>query len=427
MRTLLLAGLLFVSALAGCVQSAADTDHDGLSDAKEGEIGTNPTVADSDNDGLSDGKEVDQTHTDPEVADSDGDKVSDGAELEGGTDPLNATDEGYKVPPVPKMDGVAIATDHAKFVTAHKNRANNAPDHEAARQDLLGQFRDAGLDTYRMNFSMNGLDQANILGIKWGLIRDHWVVVGGHYDTLSQDCLVLPEPCPGRRITAGAYDNGSGTMLTVALGKAYANVTTYYTVVFVGMDGEERGTEGAAAFVDQVTTGTSGFGAVTLAGELDIDMLGLNWPGVNAPIDILTNSLDTSALIHERAKVLGFPDGQLVDKDHLALGKSDYVHFWSLDDPPVPTVFLISDFEEQGTPSPAPEQAHTVAPLGVYPFWHLDDTIETMRSVAGDPPAAGVPHPNVEAGFQSAADLTAQVVHFMACEPGTHLDAKQRN
>ena len=50
---LLLVGL----ALAGCAESGSDpdTDGDGLSDAAERDLGTDPTVADSDGDGILDG------------------------------------------------------------------------------------------------------------------------------------------------------------------------------------------------------------------------------------------------------------------------------------------------------------------------------------------------------------------------------------
>ncbi len=53
-----------------------DTDQDGLSDAEELALGTNPALADSDGDGLSDGEEV-AGGTSPQARDSDGDGVDD--------------------------------------------------------------------------------------------------------------------------------------------------------------------------------------------------------------------------------------------------------------------------------------------------------------------------------------------------------------
>ena len=70
--------------------SRVDSDGDGLSDAEENQLGTNPNDADSDNDGVNDGDEV-AAGTDPLNADSDGDSVEDGA------DSCPATPEGESV------------------------------------------------------------------------------------------------------------------------------------------------------------------------------------------------------------------------------------------------------------------------------------------------------------------------------------------
>ncbi len=66
-----------------------DLDDDGLTDAREGELGTDANNPDSDSDGLLDGAEVDEHGTDPLVADSDGDGREDGAEITAGFDPLD--------------------------------------------------------------------------------------------------------------------------------------------------------------------------------------------------------------------------------------------------------------------------------------------------------------------------------------------------
>ena len=64
-----------------------DTDEDGLADAREEELGTNPFSPDTDGDGLVDGRELD-LGTDPTDPDTDGDGVDDGRELDRGTSPL---------------------------------------------------------------------------------------------------------------------------------------------------------------------------------------------------------------------------------------------------------------------------------------------------------------------------------------------------
>ena len=63
-----------------------DTDGDGLSDAEETALGTNPQMADTDADGLTDREELRQYSTDPTSPDSDGDGYIDGEEVRAGYD-----------------------------------------------------------------------------------------------------------------------------------------------------------------------------------------------------------------------------------------------------------------------------------------------------------------------------------------------------
>jgi hypothetical protein len=67
-------------------QTDVDSDGDGLGDAQEASLGTDPANADTDADGLLDGDEV-TAETDPTLYDSDGDGFGDNAEVANGTDP----------------------------------------------------------------------------------------------------------------------------------------------------------------------------------------------------------------------------------------------------------------------------------------------------------------------------------------------------
>lgn len=58
----------------------SDSDNDGLDNATEDRLGTNPNIADTDNDGLSDGLEVKTGCTNPLNPDSDNDGIPDGTE-----------------------------------------------------------------------------------------------------------------------------------------------------------------------------------------------------------------------------------------------------------------------------------------------------------------------------------------------------------
>jgi len=79
------------------VGAPVDTDGDGLTDAREADLGTNATLADTDADGLEDGEEVER-ETDPLHPDSDLDALTDGEEVVAGTDPLNQSDPGFVDP-----------------------------------------------------------------------------------------------------------------------------------------------------------------------------------------------------------------------------------------------------------------------------------------------------------------------------------------
>jgi hypothetical protein len=90
--------------------SAPDADSDGLTDAQEATLGTNPNLADTDGDGLLDGTEVNSSLTNPLDFDSDNDGLSDGAEVSGGTNPNNSDTDGDGVndaqDPTPLTPGV---------------------------------------------------------------------------------------------------------------------------------------------------------------------------------------------------------------------------------------------------------------------------------------------------------------------------------
>lgn len=70
-----------------------DYDHDGLTDAQEADLGTDPFNSDSDWDGLDDGQEVNEFNTNPLINDTDNGGVSDGNEVGRGLNPLDASDD----------------------------------------------------------------------------------------------------------------------------------------------------------------------------------------------------------------------------------------------------------------------------------------------------------------------------------------------
>jgi len=320
----------------------------------------------------------------------------------------------YAMPAMPKTNAVQLLADLNEFSTKFPERWGTLDTHEGARGWLDAQFKGAGLQTFRVNYTKGGLQQADVVGIHWGLVRDQIVVVGGHFDTTHWDCIAdesLPQPagCAGHKTSAGAYDDGSGTMITVQLAKAFANVTPYYTTVFAAYDGEERGLEGCGAFIEAVQDGSTPLGNVTFRGALDMDMFGITYPGTQAPIEVLHNSQALYNVFDAERKNLTVPDDMVYQKDLVTLGSSDFALYFQQD---VPTIFFSSDFGQFAAPGPVP--AH--APMAYYPFWHLEDTYTTMTLAAGS-------EANLEAGFTTASTIGAAVLHAMADDPNLKLDA----
>ena len=67
----------------------SDSDYDLLLDGHEVTLGTSPLLEDSDNDGLTDSTEI-ELGTNPLATDSDNDGIADGEEVDAGTDPLSS-------------------------------------------------------------------------------------------------------------------------------------------------------------------------------------------------------------------------------------------------------------------------------------------------------------------------------------------------
>ncbi len=88
-------GGTLVGAIGESLDPLGDRDGDGLSNALERSIGTNPLERDSDGDSLEDGWEIEIYKTDPMEKDTDGDGLWDGEEVNDfGTDPLKRDTDG---------------------------------------------------------------------------------------------------------------------------------------------------------------------------------------------------------------------------------------------------------------------------------------------------------------------------------------------
>jgi hypothetical protein len=102
----------------GTDPASTDSDRDGIPDGREIELGTDPANADSDGDGVPDRQEANSGgKLDPTSADSDGDGLSDGEELALGTNPASKDSDGFDTIGDGLTDAqeVALGTDPNNF------------------------------------------------------------------------------------------------------------------------------------------------------------------------------------------------------------------------------------------------------------------------------------------------------------------------
>lgn len=288
----------------------------------------------------------------------------------------------------PKVDARETLDVLKAYSEAYPYRQSGQPTHLQARDFLASSFEDAGLEVVRQRFGGSLLGVAplpyegeNVIGIKWGEDREHWVVVGAHYD-ITEGAVY------------GAYDDGSGNMMVQKLAEAFAQVPTNRTLAFVQFDQEERGLVGSEFFLQSVLDGKFDH-PVTIDAMLDLDMIGITWPHP-AKLVCWVNSPALQAKGEEARKAVGVPDENVEYREPQG-GTSDGATFIRAG---IPTIYYWSDWDEV-----VMKDGRAVP--GSYPFWHQADTYESMVLMAGD-------EATLEAGFQTVLDVSSQVLVYAA-------------
>jgi hypothetical protein len=161
------------------------------------------------------------------------------------------------------------------------NRNTYSPALGSSRDWILSAFEGAQLSTsvFEYNLTNIGLcpgsppvDVDNPIGFKQGeTLPDDWIVVGAHYDSRNSvrcDGTANPQP--------GANDNASGCAGVIELARAFANVPTQRSVLFMCFSGEEQGLWGSRRYVE----------ALQASGEIakvkhmiNLDMIGFDSGG----------------------------------------------------------------------------------------------------------------------------------------------------
>lgn len=131
---------------------------------------------------------------------------------------------------------------------------------------VIARLEEYGYTVVEQEFPMAGGTRTarNLLAIRPGNVTpDEVVVVGGHYDSITQ----VPTEDPA--VSApGAEDNASGTAGMLELARVFANVEPERSIHFIAFGGEEQGLFGSRHYVDQLAT--NGW---TVVGAYTMDMI----------------------------------------------------------------------------------------------------------------------------------------------------------
>lgn len=122
---------------------------------------------------------------------------------------------------------------------------------EKATQYIENEYKKIGLKTfknlpsYRQNFTYEGIEMSNIIGVLEGTSKkDEFVIVSAHHDHLG-----TKKSGEGDLIFNGANDDASGVVGVLALAEYYAKKgTNERSIVFVCFTAEEMGLVGSNYF-----------------------------------------------------------------------------------------------------------------------------------------------------------------------------------
>ena len=165
-----------------------DTDGDGLSDALEVELGTDPNDADSDQDGLTDGDEINIYGTDPLATDSDQDGLTDGDEVFGYSTNPNSAD-----------------TDHDGLTDSDEIQTHGTdPNHGDTDRDGLSDTEE--ISSYDTDPTSDDSDGDGL--------KDGFEIEKG-YDPLIDDSSNYPDNYAPAKPVSGQPDNGDQNITLV--------------------------------------------------------------------------------------------------------------------------------------------------------------------------------------------------------------------
>lgn len=163
---------------------------------------------------------------------------------------------GGRVPEAPAVDSARLLDDVSRLAAdSMLGRAAGTPENAMARAFIAARFDSLGLATvggarvHPFTFvnrrDSSTVEAANVLGLVRGTEwPESYIVVSAHYDHVG-----VGRPVDGDSIYNGADDNASGTAALMALAAYFQAHPGRHSIIFAAFDAEERGLQGAVAFV----------------------------------------------------------------------------------------------------------------------------------------------------------------------------------
>lgn len=163
-----------------------------------------------------------------------------------------------------QVDG-ELLTDRVQHMEDYGTRDAYAPESILAQQWIESKFQEWGLEVETMSFTMpGGPSSDNVIARTTGTkYPDEYVIVGGHYDSISWSGLA-----------PGADDNASGTSGVMAIARILSNYEFDRSIIFIAFSGEEYGLYGSAAYASQAAQEGK-----QILGYVNMDMIGYLKPG----------------------------------------------------------------------------------------------------------------------------------------------------
>ncbi len=219
-------------------------------------------------------------------------------------------------------------------VIAHDSmggRDTPSPGLEMTAAWIASEFERMGLvpagddGSYVQRYDIGTIETApNVVGIIEGsdpVLGEEYVVFSAHMDHIG----IGPPNAEGDSINNGADDDASGTTAVLEIAEAYASLATKpkRSMIFLLVRGEEKGLWGSAYFAANPPVPTD-----RMVADLNIDMIGRNWPDTIAAIGMEHSDLgETLGIVNEAHPELGMTAIDDLWPDERFFFRSDHYNF----------------------------------------------------------------------------------------------------